>query len=196
MTHPKKTYYPEYDVLSEWEEWDQATQSVIKRRLSTTTIHYLTVEQQQILLSLLPILFPSHLGELSVNILAIFDERLPSLNSFPLGSTVKTADILTTGIMSIRKQAYDQYARPFSELEESVKRKMVNEFERNIGYKNCWQEIAPSLFFKTLMSELIKIVYSDPSIWSKIGYGGPAYPRGYYAFGSRQFDKWEAKLHD
>jgi hypothetical protein len=72
---------------------------------------------------------------------------------------------------------------------------IIDKLEKNQGYLNIWQDLKPNLFFKTLLKELISIVYSDPSIWSDIGYGGPAFPRGYYSFGPKQFDQWEAKMH-
>jgi hypothetical protein len=196
VIHPKKTYYPEYDVLSEWEEWDKTTQSVIQSRLSHTKIEFFTEEEQHLLLSLIPILFPSHLGDVSTNILSLFDNRCLRMKGFSKGSCVKKVDIIRIGINSIMNHSYAENSRPFSDLEEEKKLQFVENLQKNIGYKNCWQQVQPYLFFQTIMDELIPIVYSDPSIWSKIGYGGPAYPRGYYAFGPSQFDKWEAKMHD
>jgi hypothetical protein len=196
MSHPKRTYYPDYDVLAEWDEWDQTTQSVLKHRLSQSGTSFFNEDEKDIVLALLPIFFPSHLGEISINALSLFDERCQSMTGFPLGSSMKKADIIRAGLGSVCKQTFDQYRKPFSKLEVSDQTLLVKNIEKNIGYKNCWQDVSPHLFFKTVMEELVPIVYSDPSIWSKIGYGGPAYPRGYYVFGPKQFDKWEAKMHE
>jgi hypothetical protein len=196
MSHPKRTYYPDYDVLSEWDEWDHATQTVLKHRLSRSGTSFFNEDEKDILLAVLPILFPSHLGEVSINVLSLFDERCQLMDGYPIGSNMKKVDIIRGGLENIFKQTFDQFKKPFSELEKTEQALLIKDIEKNIGYKNCWLEVSPHLFFKTIMEELVSIVYSDPSIWSKIGYGGPAYPRGYYAFGPNQFDKWEAKMHE
>ncbi|WP_369127188.1 hypothetical protein [Paenibacillus antri] len=38
----------------------------------------------------------------------------------------------------------------------------------------------------------LEAYYSHPAVWSEIGYGGPAYPRGYVRTQLGQLDPWEA----
>ena len=38
--------------------------------------------------------------------------------------------------------------------------------------------------FKVVMRYVAQAFYSHPWAWNEIGFGGPAYPRGYGAFGS------------
>ena len=182
--------------MSEWDEWDPTTQAVLQHRLSRSETSFFKEDEKDVLLSLIPILFPSHLGDVSINVISIFDQRCHSMNGFVKGSSIKKIDLIKTGLESVIQQAFDQYQMPFSALEITTQKQIVQDLEKNVGYKNCWQHVSPRLFFKTLMEELLPITYSDPALWSKIGYGGPAYPRGYYAFGPNQFDKWEAKLHE
>ncbi|WP_246939048.1 gluconate 2-dehydrogenase subunit 3 family protein [Bacillus pinisoli] len=196
MVHPKRTYYPDYDVLSEWDEWDPTTQAVLKERLSRNETHLFNEDEKDVLLSLIPILFPSHLGDVSIDVLANFDQRCQRMNGYAKGTSVKKVDVIKTGLTSLMSQIFDQYQEPFSCLSEEIQKEFVQDLKSNVGYKNCWQSVSPLLFFKTVTEEILPIVYSDPSLWSKIGYGGPSYPRGYYAFGPNQFDKWEAKIHE
>src|SRR5690606_7351845 len=35
-------------------------------------------------------------------------------------------------------------------------------------------------FFETLLALAVEAYASHPAVWSEMGYGGPAYPRGYY----------------
>ncbi|WP_456276145.1 gluconate 2-dehydrogenase subunit 3 family protein [Bacillus sp. AK128] len=196
MSHPKETYYPEYNVLSEWDEWDPTTQSVLKKRLSHSETTFFNEDEKDVLLALIPILFPSHLGDISMNILPLFDDRCQTMNGFAKGSSMKKLHVIKAGLEGLFKQTFDQHKQPFSALAENIQKQMIKDLELNIGYKNIWQDVSPHLFFTTVMKELLPIIYSDPSTWSKIGYGGPAYPRGYYAFGPKQFDKWEAQMHE
>jgi hypothetical protein len=47
------------------------------------------------------------------------------------------------------------------------------------------------------MQDVLSSFYSHPWAWNEIGYGGPAYPRGYSRFGNPQLqpsemEPWEA----
>jgi hypothetical protein len=198
MEHPKKSHYPSYDVLTEKENWDTVTQQIIFERTNPNRQTYFANEDKELLIAMLPILFPSHLGEVSLDVVTLFENRCANgkVIGYPKGSKYKKSQIIHLGLKNIRKQVYSQYETIFTKLPEELQHKFVEDMQKNIGYLNIWQDVNPQLFFKTLLKELISIVYSDPSIWSDIGYGGPAYPRGYYAFGPEQFDSWEAKRND
>jgi hypothetical protein len=51
-------------------------------------------------------------------------------------------------------------------------------------------------FFKALLKEAITGYCSLPPVWSFMGYGGPAFPRGYVRIELGLKDPWEAKPHD
>jgi hypothetical protein len=197
MKHPKQSLYPSYDVLTEKENWDKNTQEVIKERISPSHLPFFTPEEKEILCAMIPILFPSHLGELSIDVISIFENRFANrkIIGFPKGSKIEKVIIIRQGLKLLSEQIFVQYETVFSKLEKEQQKEVLKKLEENQGYLNIWQEINPRLFFTTLVKELISIVYSDPSIWSAIGYGGPAYPRGYYSFGKDQFDPWEAKIN-
>ncbi|OZM58120.1 hypothetical protein CIB95_00640 [Lottiidibacillus patelloidae] len=198
MDHPKQSHYPSFDVLTEKENWDVVTQQVINNRTNPNREKYFSNEEKELLLSLLPLLFPSHLGELSIDVITLFENRCANgkVIGYPIGSKYKKLQIVHIGLENIQKQIYSQHETIFSKLSEDTQKIVIKDIQKNLGYLNIWEKVSPQLFFKTLLKELIPIVYSDPSIWSDIGYGGPAYPRGYYAFGPEQFDSWEAKRND
>jgi hypothetical protein len=54
---------------------------------------------------------------------------------------------------------------------------------------------AKELFYK-LLTESVAAYYSHPTVWSEIGYAGPAYPRGYVRTEWGITDPWEAKRED
>jgi hypothetical protein len=41
------------------------------------------------------------------------------------------------------------------------------------------------------MRDVLSAFYSHPWAWSEIGFGGPAYPRGYARMGIGQRESWE-----
>lgn len=50
-------------------------------------------------------------------------------------------------------------------------------------------------FFKALLKETVTGYCSLPPVWSQMGYGGPAFPRGYVRIELGLRDPWEAKQH-
>jgi hypothetical protein len=42
-----------------------------------------------------------------------------------------------------------------------------------------------------MMQDCIEVYYAHPWAWDEIGYGGPAYPRGYMRLENGQPEPWE-----
>lgn len=59
-----------------------------------------------------------------------------------------------------------------------------------------WSQISQKALFKKLAGLIITVYYSHPTIWSEIGYGDPAYPRGYVRVEFGLADPWEAKTEN
>ncbi|WP_078381688.1 gluconate 2-dehydrogenase subunit 3 family protein [Sutcliffiella halmapala] len=198
MQHPKNSYYPEYNVVDQFHEWDKVTQHVVKTRLAAFHVEFFTPEEQELLVALFPIFFPSHLGDIGINCLSILDERCrqEKIQTYARGTSLLTKDVIRKGLKAIHLECFTQFHQPFSKLENKLQHSYIDSIKQNISTKDMWQDFSPALFVKTFSCEMIKIIYSDPSVWSKIGYGGPSYPRGYYAFGFKQFDSWEAPLYE
>lgn len=196
--HPSKTYYPTYDVLSQKNEWDNVTQQVIAERLHSKEGNVLSATHKRTLQALAKCLFPSHLGEQTLSISMVLDQRITNkkLSTFPRGARFTKEEIIIQGLENAERESIFHYHLPFSQLDKKEQLSILESWKGNDGEETIWNAIKSHLFYSTLTSELIKIIYADPHIWSTIGFAGPAYPRGYYAFGPHQFDEWEAKPHD
>ena len=46
--------------------------------------------------------------------------------------------------------------------------------------------------WEVVMRMVLAAFYSHPWAWSEIGFGGPAYPRGFARLGAGQREHWEA----
>ena len=56
-----------------------------------------------------------------------------------------------------------------------------------------WNTDKQKELFKKLVGLVISAHYPTPWVWSEIGYGGPAYPRGYVRVELGLTDPWEPK---
>ncbi|OEH94350.1 gluconate 2-dehydrogenase subunit 3 family protein [Bacillus solimangrovi] len=198
MDDLKKTYYPHYNVLKHKDEWDEHTRQVIQERFKPKHSSYFSTMEREILTDLSHHIFPSHLGEISIHIIDIFDERCSkgSIRGYRPGTTLPKTTVIDTGLKHIDEECILLHQLPFIQLEKEQQQKLITQWFVGDTTNNVWKAVTSVEFFKTLTAELIPIVYSDPSIWSHIGFGGPAFPHGYYAFGPKQFDNSEAPLHD
>ena len=78
-------------------------------------------------------------------------------------------------------------------IRKRKKKEIVNDWmQGNPSYNpiNC---IPVKDFMQKILSEAMSAYYSHPTIWSDIGYAGPAYPRGYVRSEIGLTDPWEAK---
>ncbi|QST00620.1 gluconate 2-dehydrogenase subunit 3 family protein [Pontibacillus sp. ALD_SL1] len=195
--HPKRTHYPTYDVMSEKNEWDPVTQQVLFTRIHPSESSILTPDMKRTLQALAKTLFPSHLGEQTLSLTMVLDQRLTAkkLKAFPKGANFSKELIILKGLTFMEQEAITEHGKTFYLLDEKTRNELVRKWRSSDGDPSIWAEVHSDLFFSTVSAEIVKIIYSDPAIWSDIGYGGPAFPRGYYAFGPHQFDEWEAKPH-
>jgi hypothetical protein len=48
-------------------------------------------------------------------------------------------------------------------------------------------------FFTMLVSDVVHVYYAHPWAWDEIGFGGPAYPRGYMRLERGEPEPWEVE---
>ncbi len=54
-----------------------------------------------------------------------------------------------------------------------------------------WQKMPVHRFWAMLMEDCVTAYYSHPWAWDEIGFGGPAYPRGYMRLENGLPEPWE-----
>ena len=54
-----------------------------------------------------------------------------------------------------------------------------------------WDDLPPARAWKVVTRAMLSAFYSHPWAWNEIGFGGPAYPRGYARMGVGQRESWE-----
>ena len=91
-----------------------------------------------------------------------------------------------------RAGPFDSYAAAPLEVQVGI----VSRFAKAELHGGVWQKLNVAQAFKVVMRYVAQAFYSHPWAWNEIGFGGPAYPRGYGAFGSPHLgerESWEGK---
>jgi hypothetical protein len=96
------------------------------------------------------------------------------------------------------EEACRRGAERFALLPQEQQMDVVHAFDRGNLHGGVWDTLNVSRAWSVVTRHLLAQFYSHPWAWNEIGFGGPAYPRGYSRFGSPHLDTaeretWEGK---
>jgi hypothetical protein len=183
----KQSHYSEYNVMDAQDEWDDHTQSIVSSRLIREKPYtFLTMAEAEILRALCSFLVDDSRGDVLQYVLCHFDQTLSQTigESERKAGVPKASVLLREGLRKLDQSSLTRYTNSFIQLEKTKQEKLLKELSESADQQN---------FFKKLLNLTLEAYYSHPVIWSEIGYGGPAYPRGYIRTQLGQLDPWEAQ---
>ena len=79
----------------------------------------------------------------------------------------------------------------FAEASSDTQNQVVESFSNSELRGEVWDDLPPSRAWKVVTRAILSAFYSHPWAWNEIGFGGPAYPRGYARLGAGQRESWE-----
>lgn len=197
-----QVHYSNFNVMNEEEHWDPHTKKIVSKRLDTQTFYplqYLTEQQSKTLTELCAILLGDNRQPIIAFVIHHFDSTLKASigESQRKIGVPKQATLICDGIDLLDRECIQQYGNPFDGLEEDMKNKVVSDLMgERISLNSEQINIPVKDFVQKISSEATSAYYSHPTIWSEIGYAGPAYPRGYVRSELGLTDPWEAKRND
>ena len=193
-----KTYYPDYNVFAGEDHWDDHTREIVRKRLEPTgSTQKLTGEQVEILRAAAALLLDDGRSSLLDYVIKHFDHKLQS----DIGESQRKVGVppfsvlLKQGLFALNELARNENGAAFTALTPEQQTSLLVALENNTVTLTGedGQPVPPKDFFQNVLSEVVSAHYSHPQIWSEIGYGGPAYPRGYVRLEVGLTDPWEAR---
>ncbi|MFD0696538.1 gluconate 2-dehydrogenase subunit 3 family protein [Paenibacillus sp. GCM10027628] len=192
----KHTHYPSYDVMEEQDAWDAHTRSIVNARLlHEHKYHFLSSVEAECLRAWCSLLMNDDRGEIIQYVLSHIDESLArNKGEGQRKKGVPPAKVLLReGLKAIDESGWMKDSRPFFQLDESAQRQIMQEVSAGtLAPTEAWEGIPQKELFQKILILTVEAYYSHPQVWSEIGYGGPAYPRGYVRADIGQVDPWEA----
>jgi len=190
--------YPEYDVLAEAGHWDGVTRDMVLKRVhEVPPIRFFTEREAKTIAALCDEITAQH-EEPRIPVLAYLDEKLfenkgVGYQYFDLPSDQETWRTIARGLdEEARRLGRDS----FDLLLQHEQNEVCHRFAKGELYGGAWATFNVSRAFKVVVRDICEQFYSHPWSWNEIGFGGPAYPRGYAAFGNPQLgeeEHWETK---
>ena len=196
----RRTRYPGYNVLSQVKEWDPHTRDIVLKRLGPFPgLKYLTPEETQMLKTIAAHIIYDERDVILTYVIHQLDQTLSSNigESERKPEAPQAKDLIRRGLTALNRVALKISQKAFVELDSATQFKIIASLQtETVEPIPDWSRIPPQELFKKLAGMITSAYYSHPTIWSEIGYGGPAYPRGYVRIESGLTDPWEARKHD
>jgi hypothetical protein len=181
--------YPDFDVLDEKivRTWDEATRRVVFERLEAgdRRLEFFSHEEEPTLRAFTDCLLAQH-GEPRVPVVEMIDKKYTEgrLEGYQYEDLPDDRDLWHLVLAGLDFTARTRYGRErFADLDREAQYAVCEEFHRGDLQGGPWRGLNVRRAFTVTMQALISEFYSHPWAFNEIGFGGPAYPRGFARFG-------------
>ena len=191
--------YPDADVLEQRGHWDDATRQVVLDRVyNVPSFHHLDAHARETLEALCARIIPQDHRPVArrVPIAPWIDDRCGSDTGvgFRFDDMPDDATAWTLGLAGLDETAQAMAGALFSVLTPDRQDLVLEAIRQGDPPGDVWRLRLPARrwWIQVALKQISGVYYAHPSAWDEIGFGGPAYPRGYAAlnFGAREH--WEA----
>jgi hypothetical protein len=177
--------FPGFDVLDQRAHWDQLTRDLVLGRLTVGgDLCFFTEREEPVCRALLDRLLACSGEQESAWVFEMIDRRLAD------GTTDGWRyDDLPPDAEAWRRSLAELAQTPFMGLDPKAQTGLLE----SIRTSEKFAGMPASRLWGLWMRYACTAYYSHPSAWNEIGFGGPAYPRGYKSIGLDRREPWEVK---
>ena len=181
--------FPGYDVRDQLNTWDAVTAGVVLRRLGPPPdLRFFTVEEQPIADALFAQLLDQY-DEPKVPVLQLVDARLTQAETdgWRHEEMPEDGDAWHVTLRFLDSDACETHGRRFHECGDAEQRALLE----HVQAARRWHDLPGKWVWSLWTRYAAAAFYSHPWAWNEIGFGGPAYPRGYKNIGVGKRESWE-----
>jgi hypothetical protein len=191
-------YYAGHSTVAQKKHWEEATQKLVTERVEKTPpIRFFSPEEAAVLGAVIDRVMPQddRTKERTIPILPILDERFykNSLNGFRYEDMPPDQEAYRLAAKAIEGMARDRFGQSFPALTVHRQELILKSLHDGKPDPNhpIWKKMPVHRFWAMLMEDCVTAYYSHPWAWDEIGFGGPAYPRGYMRLENGLPEPWE-----
>lgn len=182
--------YPDYDVLASADHWDPLTRRVVLERVARVpSIEFFSDAEARTLRAFCDVVMGQD-AEPRIPVLEMVDAKFSAgqLDGYrydDMPTDPQTWRAVAAHLDESAGAAGSQGG--FADAGSTLQHELVQRFSRGdldwgLPVKRAWSVV---------MRGVLGAFYSHPWAWNEIGFGGPAYPRGYARLGAGQREHWE-----
>lgn len=195
ITPQNRGRFTGYDVLAQVEHWDDVTAGVVLARLALTTdLSFFTMAENAIAGALCDLLLAQDC-EPKVPVVAMIDERLAAgeTDGWHYADLPEDGQAWKLTLEYLDLDAQESFAGPFATRRLDQQAAIIQAVQTTASHGNAWHDLPAVAVWSLWTRYATSAFYSHPWAWNEIGFGGPAYPRGYKnrALGGRE--PWEGR---
>jgi Gluconate 2-dehydrogenase subunit 3 len=186
--------FPGFDVLGETPTWDAVTAGVVLARLGRPPdLRFFTLEEEAVGHPLFNQLLDQQRPPY-VPVLELVDSRLAEeeTDGWRYADMPDDGEAFRRSFAALDQEARTRFGAPFHALARTDQGKLVQEVQDCEG---DWHELPAAHVWSLWTRYACTAFYSHPFAWNEIGFGGPAYPRGYKNIGLDRREPWEVADH-
>ncbi len=185
--------YPDYNVLDEVDHWDPVTRRLVLERVEQVPpLRFFTADEALTLGAFCDFVLAQD-AEPKIPVLNMVDAKMfaGELDGFQHADMPDDRETWRRVAVGLDAAARQHGVQEFASAPHQVKHNVVEAFSSGELHGEIWDELPPSNAWSVVMRAILSAFYSHPWAWNEIGFGGPAYPRGYARFGPGQRESWE-----
>jgi hypothetical protein len=176
--------YPDYDVLANAPHWDELTREVVLARVNDVpAVTFFDAEEARTLQRFCDLVTAQDAGP-RIPVLEMIDAKLGGGHLDGYRHHDMPEDPQTWRLVAV---GLDEAAGgSFAGLEPDDAERIIDRFAKGELEGGVWETLPCAKAWSVVMRGVVSAFYSHPWAWNEIGYGGPAYPRGYMRLGVGQ----------
>jgi len=188
-----------YDVLAVANHWDAVTAGVVLRRLGPPApLRFFTETEGATARALLDRLLAQDADDGSpyVDVLADIDSRLALdvTDGWHHADMPRDGQAWRDSLHHLDADSRDRFASEFAGLPQLQQMAVVQGVQDQLD--GAWHGLPARHVWSLWTRYACAAFYAHPWAWNEIGFGGPAYPRGYKNIGLDRREAWERPERD
>lgn len=191
--------YPGANILAQRGHWDDTTRRVVLDRVhNVPPFRHFRPEQRRTLEALCDRVIPqSHRPpDRRVPIAPWIDQSAgtEAPEGFRFDDMPPNGVAWDSGLEGLDQTALAMFAYRFADLDGARQDEVLQAIRRGDPPGEIWQRMpARRWWIYIALRQISGVYYAHPFAWDEIGFGGPAYPRGYFALNHGAPEPWEAR---
>jgi hypothetical protein len=180
--------YPDYDVFDAEDTWDAATAKVVAERMSHRSgdaLRFFSAAEAPTLRAFCDVVMAQD-DDPRVPVAELVDDKLAAgkLDGYQYADMPDDRDTWHIALAGLDEVARSRYgAGGFGDLDIEARHAVVDQFAHGSLTSPALGQLNVKRAWSVCMRMVLAAFYSHPWAWNEIGFGGPAYPRGYMRLG-------------
>jgi Gluconate 2-dehydrogenase subunit 3 len=190
--------FPGYDVLEEAHRWDDVTAGVVLARLAPITdLSFFTMAENAVVTALCDHLLAQD-SDPRIPVVALIDTRLAlgETDGWHYDDLPEDGQAWRDTLRYLDDDAGEAHGATFDALSTAAQAALVQQVQDRSTRSARWHNLPATQVWSLWVRYACTAFYSHPWAWNEIGFGGPAYPRGYKNRHAGGREPWEVADHD